>query len=90
MPQPAPAGVQTLIGPMSSGSATGGVNIAAAVQGASQQLRDLIAGIDAVARQFPETSEPASAAKMALVEMMQAIVGAQRGPESVAPPPVMG
>jgi len=60
------------------------------VMGVSRQVRDLIAGVDNVARQFPETGQIAEQAKLLLVEMMQQIVAAQRGPESGPAPGVIG
>src|SRR5207344_3074559 len=78
---PAPgSGIQSLLG--AGGTPQQANAVSDAIQGASRQLRDVIAGIEAVARQFPETAEASSAAKMAVVEMLQSIVGAQRGPES--------
>ena len=89
MPAAPGGGLQSLLGGAAS-PRPAQPSIEEAMQGASRQLHDLIAGIEAVARQFPETSEAASAAKMAMVEMLQSIVGAQRGPESNVPPPVLG
>jgi hypothetical protein len=87
----APGGdMQSLLGGAQPGQQPQASAVSEAIQGASRQLRDLIAGIEAVARQFPETAESASAAKMAVVEMLQGIVGAQRGPESNVAPPVVG
>jgi len=50
-----------------------------------QQIRELTASVEALATQFPETSESARAVKQGLVDMMVRIVASQRTPESPSP-----
>lgn len=61
-----------------------------AVVGVSRQIRTMLADVDTIARQFPETGEAGEQVKQLLVSMMTQIVGTERGPESGPSPGVMG
>lgn len=49
------------------------------------QIRDVLATVEGIARQFPEAAQTASMVKQALVKLTMDVVGSARQPESPAP-----
>jgi len=52
------------------------------------QIRDLQAGVEAFARQYPVVADLMQEVKQKLIQAMVKVVGSQPGPEAPAPPVV--
>lgn len=59
-------------------------------KGATDLIGNIVMSIEGLARQFPEIGEDARNIKMALVNMVQTIVGSARGPEGPVSPAMLG
>jgi outer membrane murein-binding lipoprotein Lpp len=86
----APPDMGALVGPTPAATQAAGPGPNEVAQQVMMQVRDLKAGVDALARQFPVAAEEARAASEALVALMVKVVGSISAPEPAASPQVIG
>lgn len=91
-PQPgmpgAPMDVGTLIGQVRPPTPT--VDPQGIARSVMTQIRDLQAGAETLARQFPDTADLVADIKRLLIQVMTKAVGSLGGPEASQAPPVLG
>lgn len=85
-PPAPPVDIGTLLG----AAAPGPTDAQTAARGVMNQIRDLQAGVETLARQFPEIADLANQAKEALMRAMTKIVSKLGATESQPAPPVIG